>query len=62
MAEIVIYNGQTGSYYECSDPEVLSVGKEYEVIWKFDRGWQTDYVLKGIKGRFNSCWFEPVKK
>lgn len=25
-----------------------------------DRGFQTDYTLKGIKGEFNSVWFDEV--
>ena len=60
MAKKVRYNGGTLSYYGCSDPTNLVVGKEYEVVLSKDRGWQTDYTLKGIYGEFNSVWFDEV--
>ena len=60
MAKIVCYNGGTESYYGCTDPTDLVRGKQYEVISENDRGWQTDYTLKGINGHFNSCWFDEV--
>lgn len=60
MAKKVRYNGGTESYYGCSDPTNLVVGKEYEVVLSKDRGWQTDYILKGIDGEFNSVWFDEV--
>ena len=60
MAKIVRYNGGTMSYYGCSEHTELVVGKEYEVISANDRGWQTDYILKGVKGYFNSVWFDDV--
>ena len=60
MAKKVRYNGGTLSYYSCSDPTNLVKGKEYEVLGSKDRGWQTDYVLKGIDGEFNSVWFDTV--
>ena len=25
-----------------------------------ERGWQTDYTLKGVDGEFNSVWFDEV--
>ena len=61
MAIKVRYNGGTQSYYGCSDPTNLVVDKEYEVVLSRDRGWQTDYTLKGVKGAFNSCWFNEIK-
>ena len=61
MAKMVRYNGGTMSYYCCSEPTALIVGKEYEVIAENDRGWQTDYTLKGVRGYFNSVWFDDVK-
>ena len=61
MANKVIYNGGTQSYYGCSAPTNLIVGKEYEVIGVKDRGWQTDYTLKGVKGEYNSAWFDEPK-
>ena len=56
----VIYNGGTQSYYGCSDPWRLIKGKEYKVIGKSDRGWQTDYYLQGIPGAYNSVWFDEI--
>jgi len=56
----VFYNGGTESYYGCSDPSELVVGKIYEVITENDKEWQTDYTLKGIAGHFNSVWFTDV--
>ena len=60
MAKRVIYNGGTQSYKGCSDPSVLEEGKVYEVIREDDRGFQTDYTLRGIKGTFNSVWFNEA--
>ena len=60
MKKIVRYNGGTMSYKGCSEPTELVVGKEYAVIATNDRGWQTDYTLKGVEGHFNSVWFEDV--
>ncbi len=60
MGKFVRYNGGTESYYGCSEPTNLVVGKVYEVINENDRGWQTDYTLKGVSGYFNSCWFDEV--
>lgn len=56
----VRYNGGTESYYGCSSPANLVIGMEYEVTTEIDRGWQTDYTLKGIDGRFNSVWFDEI--
>lgn len=60
MAKKVRYNGGTQSYYGCSNPDNLIVGKEYEVVLSRDRGWQTDYTLNGVDGEFNSAWFDEV--
>lgn len=62
MKKKVRYNGGTQSYYSCSDPTNLVVGKEYEVVHARDRGVQTDYTLSGIKGQFNSVWFDEVEE
>ena len=61
MAKKVRYNGGTESYYGCSEPTDLVVGKEYEVVSSKDRGWQTDYTLNGVEGEFNSAWFDEVQ-
>ena len=60
MKKIVRYNGDKCSYYSCSNPDKLIVGKEYEVISEIDKGWQTDYILNGVEGHFNSVWFTVV--
>lgn len=56
----VFYNGGTKSYYGCSDPSKLVVGKIYEVIAENDKNWQTDYTLKDVAGHFNSVWFYDI--
>ncbi len=60
MAKRVRYNGGTQSFYGCSEPTKLVIGKEYEVIRSNDRGFQTDYTLKGVDGEFNSVWFDEI--
>lgn len=60
MAKIVCYNGGKESFYGCSNPYNLIKGKTYEVISSKDRGWQTDYTLKGVDGEFNSSWFDEI--
>jgi len=56
----VRYNGGTDSYSSSSDPSVLNTGQEYEVIRIVRYYCQTNYVLNGIPGEFNSCWFDDV--
>lgn len=60
MSKIVRYNGGTKSYYGCSDPATLVVGKEYKVVNEHVREWQTDYTLEGVEGEFNSVWFDTL--
>ncbi len=60
MAKIVRYNGGKESYYSCSDPANLVWGKDYEVVHERKRAFQTDYILKGVTGTFNSCWFNEI--
>lgn len=60
MAMKVRYNGGTESYFNCSNPTDLVIGKEYEVVISKDRGWQTNYILKDIDGEFNSVWFDDI--
>lgn len=57
---IVRYNGETRSYYGCSSPKDLVVGQKYEVLSEDVKDWQTNYTLKGVKGYFNSVWFDEV--
>ena len=59
--KVVRYNGESmmGSY-PCSNPSNLVVGKEYEVVLARDKGYQTNYTLKGVDGEYNSVWFDDV--
>ena len=57
----VIYNGGTNSYYGCSDATNLVVGKLYKVIREIDLGFQTNYELEGVNGKYNSVWFTDVE-
>ena len=57
MAKKVCYNGGTQYHKHCSKPTNLVVGKEYEVIKEIKSPFQTNYILKGIEGEFNSVWF-----
>jgi len=60
--KILMYNGETESYYGCDNPKVLSEGKLYEIIAETDVcGCQTNYSLKGVEGKFNSVWFNEPK-
>ena len=60
MKKFVRYNGGTQSYYSCSDPKNLVIGKEYEVTSINVRNWQTDYTLKDINRNFHSVWFDDL--
>ena len=62
MGKMVRYNGDTLSYYGTSDVKQLQVGKVYEVISIEVKDWQTNYYLHGVKGCFNSVWFETVEE
>lgn len=61
MLKRVSYTGVKESFYSCSNPECLEFGRIYEVEAERNRGWQTDYVLAGIEGHFDSAWFTIVK-
>lgn len=61
MAKTVRYNGNTEKVLYSSNPKYLVVGKEYEVVSEIDFGLQKNYILRGVKGEFNSKWFETVK-
>ena len=60
MVKKVRYNGGTESYYNCSNPSVLVVGRVYTVVKEDVYAWQTDYTLEGFFGKFNSVWFDDV--
>ncbi len=60
MSKNVIYNGGTEAMYYSSNPSVLEKGKTYEVIGEKKGGWQTNYILNGVAGEFNSVWFNEA--
>lgn len=61
MAKYVRYNGETSSFRGSSNPNLLVVGKVYEVLQKKDLSFQTNYSLRGVKGEFNSVWFDDIE-
>lgn len=56
----VRYNGGTMHYYSCSPPDNLICGKVYNVVSKITLDCQTNYILEGIEGEYNSAWFDKV--
>lgn len=60
VKKIVRYNGDSMSFYPCSKPDKLVVGQEYEVVLTRDKGYHTNYTLKGVDGEYNSVWFDDV--
>lgn len=61
MEKLVRYNGKNLSYYGCSDPNVLTEGKIYEVKKVLVSEYHTEYVLKGFGDKeFNSLWFDDI--
>lgn len=60
MLRQLIYNGGTVSYGACSSPNQLQVGKAYKVIGIKPYRFQTNYVLAGVLGEFNSTWFDNL--
>lgn len=58
--KIVYYNGRTESYRSCSKPDQLVKDKAYKVIAEKDLGTQTNYILSGVTGEFNSVWFDEL--
>ena len=59
--KMVRYNGLSDAYYPCDSAKDLVKGQVYEVSYEHDLGWQTNYVLRGIHGEFNSAWFDLVR-
>ena len=57
----VKYNGGREYWNTCTEPDELVVGQEYLVIHEEVGAWQTNYILLGVEGEFNSCWFDVVK-
>ena len=58
--KLVTYNGRTEAMYDTSSPSTLVKGHTYEVIGEKVGGWQTNYVLRGVVGCFNSMWFNEA--
>ena len=58
VGSMVVYNGGSDSYYGCTDPTDLVIGKAYKVIDIEVRPWQTNFTLEGEVGYFNSVWFD----
>ena len=61
MTKLVRYNGEKISYTGCDSPTNLVNGKVYEVLQEMDLGFQTNYTLKGVKGEYNSVWFDEIE-
>ena len=55
----VVYNGGTEKYMNqiCNEPTDLVKGAVYTVSREYQSDWHTEYKLAGIKGTFNSTWF-----
>ena len=61
MSKVVRYNGGKDSYGgSFTNPTMLVTGKEYELLYSKQHAWSTEYILKGVQGTFNSCWFDEV--
>lgn len=60
MKKVVRYNGKTESVLDSSNPSNLIVGNKYTVIDVVNRGVQTDYLLRGVKGHYDSSWFTDI--
>ncbi len=61
MARKVKYNGGTGSLESSfTDPSILVEGQVYELLYAKQYDWYTEFVLKGVEGKFNSVWFDGV--
>ena len=61
MAKLVRYNGKTDSkFFYSGNAGDLVCGKVYEVIAEHNCDLTSNYTLRGIKGTFNSSWFEEL--
>ena len=59
--DIVRYNGGTESFAASyDDPSCLKVGGAYRVASVKVKNWTTDVQLVGVKGTFNSVWFDEL--
>ena len=62
MAKYVRYNGGTRKATTCDSPNCLNKEELYTVILERDKGYQTNYILAGVDGEFNSVWFDIVEE
>ena len=62
MAKYVRYNGGTRKATTCDGPNCLNKEELYTVILERDKGYQTNYILAGVDGEFNSVWFDIVEE
>lgn len=60
MNKQVIYNGGTKTKDSCDSSSLLQKGKQYELVQVIPLYFQSNYVLKGVEGSFNSAWFDEV--
>lgn len=59
--DIVRYNGGTESFAASyDDPSCLKVGGAYRVASVKVKNWTTDVQLVGVRGTFNSVWFDEL--
>lgn len=56
----VKYNGGTDSYIGCSNPSALVKGEVYRMVDVEVHDYQTNIILEGVEGKFNSVWFNPL--
>ena len=62
LAKKVKYNGGTGSYYGCTEPNELTKNQIYTIENEMEIGpYQTNYILTEVDGEFNSSWFDDVE-
>lgn len=57
----VIYNGGVRTYFSCSNPKLLEIGKLYQVQDVIYKNHQKNYILVGIPGFFNAEWFDEKR-
>ncbi len=62
MGKKVKYNGGKDCICPCSSPSHLKLNKIYEVCLEKDLGVQTNFTLKGVRGEYNSMWFDVIEK
>lgn len=61
VGKVVKYNGGTDGFFNSCYPNGLVYGKRYLVVSERVMDFQTNLRLDGVKGEFNSVWFDEVK-